>query len=142
MRLYLIAILVVLISGCTRGTNTDPAISRDNVLQLASQRAVTADRWVVTLVERRDAGEPMNAQFVSTLIEAAKARAIAHADAATDIGGKQSAYAAYRDFCGEQLAFMLRQSEPVPPSIAAQLRYAMADAEWRMGYAAYDAVEK
>ena len=142
MNHFYTAILLVLVAGCTRGTNTDPAISRDNVLQLASQRATTADRWVVTLVERRDAGEPMNPQFVSTLIEAAKARAIAHADAATDVGGRQAAYAAYRDFCGEQLAFMLRQSQPVPPSIAAQLRYAIADAEWRMGYAAYDAVEK
>jgi hypothetical protein len=100
---------------------------------LADQRAVTAERWVQTLIERRDAGEPMTSEFVARLIDAAKARAIAKADAAPEMGRKLAAYTQYRDFCGEQLDFLHRRMDAnVRPDVAAQLRYGIADAEWRM----------
>ena len=130
-RLLLIAMIIVL-TGCTRGRTSEPELLAANVQHLADQRAVTADRWVQTLIERRDAGEPLTASFVSMLMDAGKARAIAKADAAPELGRKLAAYTQYRDFCGEQLDYIERHASPVPANVTAQLRYAMSDAELRM----------
>jgi hypothetical protein len=133
MRRLLSIALIVVVAGCTRGRASEPELLAANVQHLADQRAVTADRWVQTLIERRDGGEPMTASFVSLLVDAAKARAIAKADAAPELGRKLAAYTQYRDFCGEQLDHLERRANgPVPANVTAQLRYAMSDAELRM----------
>jgi hypothetical protein len=138
MRFMLPLIFTVLSLGCTRGADEDATRTNLGVAGLAGQRAAAADRWMETMEARLTAGETMTPDFLDRLIDAAKQRAIARADASDEAGGKQAAYRAYRDFCAVQLNdFLNRRYRDGPPADAlAQLRYAIADAEWRMGQAA------
>src|SRR5689334_6872589 len=112
MRYFLSIVMMIAFAGCaTRGKASEPELLAANVSHLADQRAQTAERWVQTLIERRDAGEPMTPEFVGRLVDAAKARAIAKADAAHSLGQSLAAYTQYRDFCGEQLDFLERHGD-------------------------------
>ena len=133
MRHLLLILAVITLAGCTRGKASEPELLAANTQHLADQRAVTAERWVQTLIDLRDGGQAMTPEFVGHLIDAAKARALAKADAADSLGRSLAAYTQYRDFCGEQLDYIERHANgKVAPDVAAQLRYAMADAEFRM----------
>jgi hypothetical protein len=131
MRVGIAVILVTSTISCTRGRLHDAEHAQASVQQLAGQRAAAADRWFDLVVHHYEAGEPLTPEFVGQLVDAARQRAIARADASEEPPARRAAYAAYRDFCGEVLRRIERGPEHKPRQ-AAHLRYAMADAEWRM----------
>jgi hypothetical protein len=123
------------LAGCTRGVDDDVVRAQMNGQGLAGQRAVAADRWMEQLNRFREAGEPTTPEFVDQLVNAARQKAIARADASDEPAARQAAYREYRDFCGEMLRRIEREADTKDRQ-KAQLRYGIADAEWRMAQVA------
>lgn len=132
MRAWFALILIAMSVGCTRGVDDDATRTQLGVQGLAGQRAAAADRWMDELLRRREAGDALTPPFVAQLLDAARLRAIARADASPDLPAKAAAYRAYRDFAGELLRQYDRSTGDRPPEVYAHIRYAIADAEWRM----------
>jgi hypothetical protein len=133
----MIVVLMTCSLSCTRGVDDDPIRTNMGVAGLAGQRAGAADRWMETLADKRKAGEPLTPMFVGRLIDAARQQAIARADATPELALRQAAYKAYRDYCGQLLRELDdAKNTPAPMDSLAQVRYAIADAEWRMGQVA------
>lgn len=135
MRILSLALLLLVSLSCTRGADDEVVRQGLGVQGLAGQRAAAADRWVQTLLARRDAGEAMTPTFIGQLLDAAKQRGIARAEAAYEPAGRLVAYTGYRDFCGDLLRQYERSVDEPPAHVLAQIRYYTADAEWRMAQA-------